>query len=276
MFRTYSFIIILVLSLCSCQNINTEMAVTNTQTPFATTSFSPPAEVTPSEEWTLWSTSKHADTNETEDGQVINCKSCHEENGAEAWSKPVWLNQESGQYEAVENNSALCGQCHQEAESSNHQNENSIHIDFECTDCHNPHSTAASCSNTNCHQSIKQERVLPPSTPTGGQHPKSGTSFCGGASCHPAATQVASFNHSIHGSIHAAVSCAACHDASELQVAPSEQTGTWVTFKATEIDGVITSTPYESHNLQAEVSCIRCHFEGNSWGLSIVAGDEFK
>lgn len=277
MFIKRLLIITVVLSLYGCQSARTAMAIASTQTPFPTVSLSTPTEVKSSQEWILWSAGAHASPNELADGQQISCTVCHEPDGAGVSARPVWWNQESAQYETVANNTALCGQCHSETETSNHQNgvNNPIHSGLECTDCHNPHSTAASCSDSNCHQSIKQERAIPPSTPTGGQHPNS-AAFCGGSGCHPSATQVALSSHSIHGSTHLMVSCAACHDASGLKFGPFGETGIWVTFRTREIDGIVTAIPFESHNLQISVKCTRCHFKGNPWGLPEVNGDEFK
>lgn len=211
------------------------------------------------------------------DWQSITCDNCHESNGAGVSSSIAWWDQETGQYAQIENSSDLCNQCHRDTDVLNHQIDikDSTHAGFGCVDCHDAHSTTASCSNTGCHENIRPDTVIPPSTPTGGQHPNTGAAFCGGPNCHPAATQAALSNPTIHGSIHAPVSCTACHDDSGMQVGPSEELGYWVTFRTMEIDGVVTTMPYVSHDIQVDVNCSRCHFEGNSWGLPLVTGDEF-
>jgi hypothetical protein len=151
----------------------------------------------------------------------------------------------------------------------------SAHVNLECVACHEPHGVKASCSNSGCHAAIRPESSLPPATPTGGQHPNN-TAFCGGANCHPAATQAAASDDSIHGAVHASVSCIACHDASGMPVGPSPELGAWVTFSAGEPDGIKEARPSMSHNVQAQVDCNRCHFDGNTWGLPRVTGNEFR
>jgi len=212
-----------------------------------------------------WRNSAHARVE-----NIVNCDACHQLQNGIAAKDISWWNQITSQYESVADSNDLCVKCHTDPETAEKP-----HAGQACTDCHNPHSTAASCSNSTCHESIKRERVHPPSTPTGGQHPNA-AAFCGGSGCHPAATQAALSNHSIHGSTHVRVSCTACHDASGLKVGLSEETGMWVTFQIMTIAGAETTKPYESHNLQIEVNCARCHFEGNSWGLPLVTGEEFR
>ncbi|MCJ7434981.1 MAG: hypothetical protein MUO77_15980 [Anaerolineales bacterium] len=210
--------------------------------------------------------------------QNITCDTCHETTGVDVSSSIAWWDQETGQYDQIANSTDLCNQCHRDTEVLRHQIDlkDSAHAGFECVDCHDAHSTAASCSNAGCHENIRPKSVLPPATPMGGQHPNTGSAFCGGPSCHPVATQAALSNHTIHGSVHGIVSCTACHDAGGMQVGPSEELGAWVTFRTMEIDGVINTTPYDSHHIQVEVDCTRCHFESSSWGLPMVTGNEFE
>jgi hypothetical protein len=290
---------------CQQQGLPTEVSVIETGS-------SPILSVTPtatqlSKEWKFWSASAHAHVSDAntssntycakchsplnwdpassvdtssivprEDWQGIGCEICHETNGKSVSASIAWWNQVTRQYDAVTGTTALCEQCHRDTEQFHYQVnlDNSVHSGFECVACHNPHTTTASCSNSGCHDGIRPKSSIPPSTPTGGQHPNNG-GFCGGANCHPAATQAALSNYSVHGAIHASVSCMACHDASGMPVGPSVELGGWVTFQTKQIDGVEMTVPYESHDIQTQVDCSRCHFEGNPRGLPLVSGNEF-
>jgi hypothetical protein len=262
------------LSLSACQNADPPRKVTATGTPSfqtatATLEISIPGTATPAMEWVLLNQSPHAGS--------FDCNVCHESSGTTISSPIAWWNQESGQYEPVADSNALCGQCHHDIETLRQRvgTKDAVHTGFECTSCHNPHSTVALCSQSGCHETVRPESVIPPATPSGGLHPNVGASFCGGPNCHPAATQAALSSNSIHGATHSSVSCSACHDASGMQVGPSKELGTWVPLRTTEVGGVAIARPYESHDIQTKVDCSRCHFEGNEWGLPSVTGNEF-
>jgi hypothetical protein len=77
-----------------------------------------------------------------------------------------------------------------------------------------------------------------------------------------------------HGSVHIDVACVACHDASGLEVGPIEGKGQWKTFRTTELLGRSSREPYQSHNLQREVACDRCHYADNPWGLVAEVGGD--
>jgi hypothetical protein len=151
-----------------------------------------------------------------------------------------------------------------------------VHNNLNCVDCHDPHNTVASCTNSICHANILQNNPGPPSTPVGG-HPNVGSPFCGGpTSCHPAATAAASKPQSIHGWQHNTVTCAACHDADHLAVEPVAGGGPWVTWQKSILSGNSITKPYFSHSIQVNVDCFRCHFNNNPWNLPMVTGNEFK
>lgn len=304
----YFLFLILPVILFGCQNnisggnLSTEAVVFRTETP--TFVVATPTTSEHSSEWDLWSNSPHADTYADQSSntycakchspsnwnvdssaekaitvskgewQDIPCETCHETNGEEVSSSVAWWEQTTGHYQTVTSSDELCNKCHSDTEPHNNQItlENSIHSGFGCVSCHDPHSATASCSS--CHADIRPESSIPPATPSGGVHPNNGA-FCGGANCHPAATQAALSNFSIHGAVHASVSCVACHDASGMDVGPSEALGTWVTFKAMEADGTKTLEPQASHIIQASVDCNRCHFPENPWQLPLVTGNEF-
>jgi hypothetical protein len=71
-----------------------------------------------------------------------------------------------------------------------------------------------------------------------------------------------------HSRLHQNVTCVACHDASDYEVAPVEGQDVWITWRTTELLGRATKNPYQSHALQRSVSCERCHYAGSQWGLS--------
>lgn len=63
-----------------------------------------------------------------------------------------------------------------------------------------------------------------------------------------------------HDDDHVLVQCGACHDATRMDVGPGDE-GEWTTFAE-------SGNARTSHNTVLEAPCDRCHFPGNSWGLS--------
>lgn len=207
-----------------------------------------------------WADSAHARVENS-----VNCNVCHQLQNGIAAKDIAWLNQTTNQYEVVSDSNDLCTECHVDADTAK-----TAHSDQACVDCHNPHSLTVSC--LNCHKQIKQAVVMAPSTPTDG-HP-SDTPFCEGSGCHSIATQAAQSPFSIHGASHAKVACVACHDADGFQAGPSEDGSVWSLWHEVEVEGEKTLLPYQSHNIQFEVDCKRCHFEGNPWNLHSLNGSE--
>jgi hypothetical protein len=181
---------------------------------------------------------------------------------------------------ALEENeeASACEDCHEDEGSvaaADYHTGEAVHQGFECVRCHDPASTAASCTNSACHTGILVSGEGPPATPSGGHTTASGP-FCGGQGCHPQATAAAARPQSIHNSRHAQVSCAACHDAGSAQAGPGPDGGPWVSWRTIDQDGTAQSEPYFSHQIQAEVDCRRCHFNDNPWDLPQVNRDEFS
>jgi hypothetical protein len=236
----------------------------------------PPLTITPTppklpEEWLLWNDSPHKSA-----AQGLTCETCHDTNGGSSSAVVAWLNQQTGKYEPVADTSALCNKCHADTPIKSQEIDltGSVHSSFKCLDCHNPHSTAASCSNSGCHAGIRKPSDMPPATPSNG-HPDVSMPICGGVNCHPAATQAAISNPTIHGARHASVACIACHDSSGSPLGPSGVNGIWLPLRTVEIDGSPTVQPFKPHSIQAKVDCTRCHFESNPWKLPLVSGHEF-
>jgi hypothetical protein len=165
----------------------------------------------------------------------IDCEICHQVSNGVADPEVTWLDTSTGTYEQVASNSTICEKCHTDTDTLRHHRTlgTSSHKDFGCSDCHDAHSTTASCSAANCHpDALTQENPIPG-----------------------------------HDSNHLSVTCVACHDTSGLEVGPQED-GIWVTWRTTELLGRENTEPYQSHDLVLAVACVRCHFAGNPWQLN--------
>ncbi len=173
--------------------------------------------------------------------QSIGCNVCHPQN-VDGVIEPgiAWRDPLSGYYQTVVDSTALCSRCHRDTETLRHHRTlgEAAHAGFTCTDCHDAHSTAAGCASQGCHQAGDPDWL------------------------------------EAHDEHHQAVACVACHDGSGLQVGPLQDGSAWVAFRTTELLGRANTEPYQSHQLQREVSCQRCHFENNPWGLRIDEQDE--
>lgn len=168
----------------------------------------------------------------------IQCKVCHPvDRKGNVEAEFAWLEiPVIEEYAEMESPTELCQKCHTESDAPEHEvvQLGGAHSDFVCTDCHNAHDTITSCGAAGCH-----DEVLPPNDTIPG-----------------------------HDEEHLVTSCVACHDASGLEVGPSEESGIWITFISTSTDGDIKSIPFTSHNTVLEASCERCHFPNNPWELS--------
>jgi hypothetical protein len=215
----------------------------------------------------------------------IGCEVCHVVNDGIAEAGIGWLNPTTGYHETVTNVTELCEKCHLDNQTLRHKIDlgESAHADFDCVQCHDPHSVRASC--TDCHSAITNTTTASINHPSAKSddecrscHPKAwdnhdreiklgGNDDC--MTCHvdligETKQTRASLAHSL---IHLSVSCVACHDASGLEVGPMEGQDLWTTFRTTELLGHSQTEPYKSHNLQKEVDCGRCHFSDNPWNI---------
>jgi hypothetical protein len=168
----------------------------------------------------------------------IGCAVCHRVENGVPDPAIAWFDQPTNYYMTVTSSTDLCGKCHMDTQTLRYMIDlgDGAHHDFTCTDCHQPHSTAASCSNEQCHVNV-----------TFSEEPSPG--------------------HSGHGIDHQSINCSACHDASGLDVGPEEGSQTWTTFRTTEVLGRAQTAPYTSHNLTIDVVCERCHFPENPLGI---------
>lgn len=143
-----------------------------------------------------------------EQWEHIPCKVCHAE-GKRGKINPeiAWLEiAQIGEYAAVASSTEICMKCHSSVGLSDHRSIQigSVHGDYTCTQCHDAHSSQASCSSSGCH-----DQVLDPVSGTPG-----------------------------HDSDHAIVDCFACHDASGLEVGPDPETSEWtvLAYKSHQIE----------------------------------------
>src|SRR3990170_1214798 len=64
------------------------------------------------------------------------------------------------------------------------------------------------------------------------------------------------------------VECMACHEATGMEVAPVDGIFTTV-LTSVGRTGAVTTAYTHSHSIQWLVECDRCHFEGNTWELTV-------
>jgi hypothetical protein len=183
-----------------------------------------------------------------EEWSDIPCQVCHQEDKkGNIQPEIAWLEVPAlEEYASVDDATELCLKCHDTQNVPEHGTVNvaGVMADFQCTKCHNAHSTAASCDAEGCHQDI-----LTPPEPIPG-----------------------------HDQDHKEVACVACHDGAGLEVRPNEELGYWITYLPwlveTEVGDSETKTasgtvPFTSHNISLEVNCQRCHFADNPWDLTV-------
>lgn len=173
----------------------------------------------------------------------IGCAVCHPERDGEVdVSQVSWLDMSTGEYVSVTSTTELCGMCHRDTETLRHERDisQSAHAGYTCTDCHDPHSTVASCTATGCH-----DQVFTASDTVGA-----------------------------HNFDHQGISCVACHDGANLPVQRLEEEETWITMRVRELLGQTAREPYQSHLLQKTVDCERCHYAGNPWQLTVPVSKE--
>jgi hypothetical protein len=231
------------------------------------------------------------------DWRSISCEVCHPGQGTAVTADLAWLEAATGRHEPVASTTALCEHCHTDTDVLRHRRDLglSAHRGYTCTDCHDPHSTAADCTAAGCHPDVAARFRIPTPMPLAAatstvpkNHPTLGFNMnCATPGCHastvlaagmetthlpaPAASPSSglTLRAAGHDPVHARVACVACHDASRLEVGPLEAGGVWVTWRTTELLGRSSTESYQSHHLQRAVDCERCHFPGNVWGLAI-------
>lgn len=171
--------------------------------------------------------------------ESISCKVCHQSDKKGNLQPEIkWLEVAAlDEYSTVADATALCMKCHAPENQREHVSIQlaGVHAAFQCIQCHNTHTLSASCANSACHTDVL---AIPG-----------------------------------HDADHRAVACVACHDAAGMEVGPGEDQATWQTFAVWTYTALgeqeqTSVIPFTSHNIQKSVTCERCHFEDNPWGLS--------
>lgn len=129
------------------------------------------------------------------DWDHVACNVCHRVKKGQVQAEYAWLSiPPIDEYEQVATTTDLCLKCHGQIDIAGHEMPDlaNAHSGYTCTQCHNAHSTTATCSSELCHVD-----VLNPTTPILG-----------------------------HDKDHLEVTCWACHDAAGLEVGPDDQ-GNW-------------------------------------------------
>ena len=165
----------------------------------------------------------------------VECRVCHAEKKSEIQPEVLWLEiAPIEEYAQVSSHSELCLNCHLAGEVVGHVDVQvqGDHQGYGCTECHQAHSLEASCGDAGCHKDVLE--------------PDSGIPG--------------------HDDDHALVGCEACHDAGGQRVGAHPEVDIWTTFipLVSEED---EWRPFVSHDIELEVSCERCHYEGNPWEL---------
>jgi hypothetical protein len=162
----------------------------------------------------------------------VSCNVCHPGEKDQIRGEFAWLeNAPTDEYSEVDSSTVLCQKCHLAGEVEGHHSLDveGSHSEFLCTDCHDAHSTAATCSSAGCHEPFTAE-------------------------CESIET---------HDKPHAEVTCSACHDNGEPQIKWNEEFQAWDTFRLSSRGNPVEYEPYTSHNLTLEVDCDRCHAPGD-------------
>jgi len=133
------------------------------------------------------------------DWENIPCNVCHRVKRGEVDPKYAWLSiPPIDEYEDLATTTELCIKCHIVTDVAGHIGSDvaGAHIGYTCTQCHDAHTTAASCATELCHADVLNRLTLIPG----------------------------------HDENHKVVTCWACHDAGGLAVSPDDQ-GNWIAFQ---------------------------------------------
>jgi len=173
------------------------------------------------------------------DWKGITCAVCHKVSDDVVSETISWFNPTTNYYESMASSRQLCEKCHTDTETLRYKIDmgTTIHADYDCTDCHQAHSVAASCKDAGCHDEV--------------------------------AFTEANSNENKHTTAHQSIECTACHDGSGLDVGIIEGEGVWTTFRTVEVLGRAQTKPYTSHNLTTDVNCQKCHYPENPWNLPL-------
>jgi len=191
----------------------------------------------------------------------VPCETCHhvDENGI-VTPGIAWLNPVTMDYVAVSNSTELCEKCHVTTTGNafgsavDHKITlgGSAHLNYGgflgevpppsyCADCHDPH-TLEPKQCVDCHESVTTSD-----------------------------THMKGYNALMLDKL----TCMACHDATGMDVGPPPdgEGGPWVT-QVTSVGRSGPTTEYVlSHSIVYTVACDRCHFEENTFELTVLTAD---
>lgn len=164
----------------------------------------------------------------------VECKVCHLTKKDNVEAEVAWLEiAPIEEYAQVSSITELCDKCHVADAIPEHASVqvSGDHVDYQCTQCHDPHDAKASCTSAGCHEDVLLADI------------------------------------SGHDADHTQISCEACHDAGSMLVAPIDELGIWSTFVVLDDETILRQI---SHDIVREAPCERCHFAGNEWELSTI------
>lgn len=220
--------------------------------------------------------------------QSIGCDVCHRTQDGVVDPEVAWRDRQTGYYETLPDNTALCEKCHLNNDTLKHRRDlgDAAHADFQCTDCHDPHDTSAACGD--CHNvSMTRESRLIPEHEAVTHNDQCAECHAGAWEAHPMRIQQennddcmnchgeimgSAMNRPVfigHSAYHENVRCVACHDASGLEVGPGPGEAKWTTYRTRNLLGQRLREPYQSHALHRSVDCRRCHYTDNPWDLGV-------
>lgn len=260
---------IIVLFLLSASSINLTKKSSESIAPASTitTLFQPTQDMILTKVMAAYSTGPHA--------VKFSCKQCHPTNDGVVTKELTWTDEKTGQAEAISKPFQLCIKCHtsQMAPSIAESPATLAHDNFDCTNCHDPHTGQASCTQSTCHFDIKT--IIDAQIDQPEFHPVSGDPssiyMCGGSTCHELASQVAA-SPVYHQPIHNNVPCFVCHDVSGLLIVRVGNK-TWITVEESAQTTNYAGKAVVSHIIGSGAGCVRCHYYANPWGLIDILSD---
>ena len=157
------------------------------------------------------------------DWRNVQCSICHIPVGDSYYTSIAFWEQSLRSYVSVQDTNELCAKCHEGRhgfEVVEEQRVSPAHQGWECTRCHGPHGEPAAC--TDCHN--------PTDGPGSSEHAR-----------------------------HPLVDCTACHDQGGLSIwlESDPESKFFDTYMTRRFAHTLTSWP--SHDLSANVSCVKCH-----------------
>jgi len=190
------------------------------------------------------------------------CENCHYAT-IPIGNELTLLDGETGQFESINTSTDLCLKCHPEQGESfmGNNNNSNHHKNLGCTECHDAHSTEASCVQSSCHVGIMG--IFPASVTFPKTHPTCLTD------CHVLHIKAADLPIE-HQPVHAKIPCTGCHDESKLSIrGPIIQTSSG-TRNLEDVHFPWGEQSF-SHKIVREVDCFMCHYADNPWGLMVIS-----